>query len=194
MSKIADYFFFRNKHVCPHSLCFTFDNVFRKLLHNPDKILQPYIRQGNNILDVGPGMGYFTIPMAKMAGVAGRVIAADIQEKMLAAIKKRAEKGGVEKRIALHLSTTESLGVSVMVDFILAFWMAHEVPDKSGFFVQLHSLLKNEGKFLLVEPKIHVTRANFAHTLQIAQKAGFTPIESPHISLSMSALLVKTKR
>ncbi len=193
MSKFADYFFFRGKHVCPSSLCFTFDNALRKLIHNPDKILQLYIRQGDNILDVGPGMGYFTIPMAKMAGVTGRVIAADIQEKMLAAIKKRAEKGAVEKRIALHLSKTASLGVSVMVDFILAFWMAHEVPDKSGFFAELHSLLKDGGKLLLVEPKIHVTKAKFASTLQIAQKAGFTPVESPHISLSMSALLVKTK-
>jgi Cyclopropane fatty acid synthase and related methyltransferases len=193
MSKIADYFFFQGKHVCPRSLCFTFDNVFRRLIHNPDKILQPYIRQGDNILDVGPGIGYFTIPMAQMAGEGAQVIAADIQETMLAAIKKRALKRGMEKRITLHLSTPASLGVEGKVDFILAFWMAHEVPDKLRFFGELHSLLKDEGKFLMVEPKIHVSKSQFVQTLQIAQRAGFTPVESPQIALSMSVLLVKTK-
>ena len=71
--------------------------------------------------------------------------------------------------------------------------MAHEVPDKQRFFAELYSLLKDEGKFLMVEPKIHVTKAKFAQTLQIAQRAGFTPVENPHISLSMSVLLVKSK-
>ena len=194
MSKILDLFFVRDKHVCPSSLCFAFDNMFRRLIHNPDKILQPYIKQGDNILDVGPGMGYFTIPMARMAGEGARVIAADIQEKMLAAIKKRALQQGMEKRVTLHLSSPASLGVEGKFDFILAFWMAHEVPDKHRFFVELHSLLKDEGKFMMVEPKIHVTKAKFAETLQIAQRAGFTSVENPHISLSMSVLLVKTKR
>jgi ubiquinone/menaquinone biosynthesis C-methylase UbiE len=194
MSKIVDYFFFRGKHVCPSSLCFTFDNVFRKLIHDPDKILQPYIKEGDKILDVGPGMGYFTIPMAKMAGEGWRVIAADIQEKMLAAIKKRAEKGAVEKRVTLHLSSPASLGVEGKFDFILAFWMAHEVPDKERFFAELHSLLKDEGKFLMVEPKIHVSKAQFVQTLQIAERAGFTTVETPPIALSMSMLLIKIKR
>lgn len=193
MSKITDYFFFRGRHVCPRSLCFTFDNVFRRLIHNPDKILQPYIKEGDNVLDVGPGMGYFTIPMAQMAGEGAQVVAADIQEKMLAAIRKRALQRGMEKRITLHLSSPESLGVEGKVDFILVFWMAHEVPDKQRFFAELYSLLKDEGKFLMVEPMIHVTKTQFAETLQIAQKAGFTPVENPHISLSMSVLLVKTK-
>jgi len=194
MSKILDLFFVRDKHVCPSSLCFAFDNMFRRLIHNPDKILQPYIKQGDNILDVGPGMGYFTIPMARMAGEGARVIAADIQEKMLAAIKKRAQQAGVEKRVIGHLSSPDSLGIKEQVNFVLAFWMVHEVPDRLRFFGELHSLLKDEGKFLMVEPKIHVSKARFAETLQIAQGAGLTPVENPHITLSMSVLLVKTKR
>lgn len=193
MSKIADYFFPRHKHVCPRSLCFTFDNVLRKLIHDPDQIVGAYIKQGDNVLDVGPGMGYFTIPMAKMAGDNGRVIAADIQEAMLSAIKKRAEKSAVEKRVTLHLSSSKLLGVEGKFDFILAFWMVHEVSDKERFFDELHSLLKAEGKFLIVEPKIHVSKTQFDRTLQIAQKAGFTPVENPHIALSMSILLTKAE-
>ena len=63
------------KFVCPWWLCFTFDNPLRKLLHNPEAILNPYIHPGNNVIDVGAGMGYFSIPLAKLVGPAGHVTA-----------------------------------------------------------------------------------------------------------------------
>jgi ubiquinone/menaquinone biosynthesis C-methylase UbiE len=188
MNKISDLFFFRVKHVCPRWLCFTFDNVFRKLLHDPYKILQPYIKEGDTILDVGPGIGYFTIPLAEMVGDRGRVIAADIQQKMLSAIKKRAKQRDVEGRIILQLSSSDSLNVKAKVNFILAFWMVHEVPDKSRFLAQLRSLLKDDGRFLLVEPKFHVTKRKFTASVRLALKAGFALDDSPQISLSKSAL------
>lgn len=188
MSKISDLFFFRFKHVCPRWLCFTFDNVFRKLLHDPYKILQPYIKEGDTVLDAGPGIGYFTIPLAEMVGDRGRVIAADIQQKMLSVIKKRAKQQDVEGRIILQLSSSDSLGVDIKVDFILAFWMVHEVPDKPLFLTQLRSLLKDDGRFLLVEPKFHVTKRKFTASVRLALKAGFALDDSPQISLSKSAL------
>ena len=188
MGKVNDLFFFRFKHVCPRWLCFTFDNVFRKLLHDPYKILQPYIKEGDTVLDVGPGIGYFTIPMAKLVGDRGRVIAADIQQEMLTAIKKRAKQRDVEGRIILQLSSSDSLNVKTKVNFILAFWMVHEVPDKPLFLTQLRSLLKDDGRFLLVEPKFHVTKRKFTASVRLALKAGFALDDSPQISLSKSAL------
>lgn len=53
---------------CSPRICFTFDNPLRRLVQNPYKILKPYIKPGWTILDVGPGMGYFTIPLATLAG------------------------------------------------------------------------------------------------------------------------------
>ncbi len=194
MSKISDLFFFRFKHVCPRWLCFTFDNIFRKLLQNQYKILRPYIKEGDTVLDVGPGIGYFTIPLTELVGDSGRVIAVDIQQEMLNAIKKRAERAGVLQRIELQLASADSLDIKMKLDFILAFWMVHEVPDKVRFLTELYSLLKDDGKFLMAEPKIHVIKAKFAQTVHLALKTGFTLGYSPHISLSKSALFIKTAR
>jgi ubiquinone/menaquinone biosynthesis C-methylase UbiE len=191
MSKISDFIFGRSKHVCPWWLCFTFDNIFRKLVHDPSGILQPYIKEGDIILDAGPGMGYFTITLARLTGAKGQVIAADIQKKMLLVLKKRAEQAGVDNRIILHLSSLDSLGVKKKVNFILAFWMVHEVPDKQRFFNELFSILQQNGTFLLAEPLMHVTEANFEETVNLAVKAGFTLRERPRIFTSRSALLVK---
>ena len=87
------------KHVCPWWVGYLLISPIRRWLQDPDKILSPYISEGMTVLDVGPGMGFFTIPAARMVGNSGRVIAVDLQEKMLKSLVKRAEKAGVAGRI-----------------------------------------------------------------------------------------------
>ena len=125
------------KHVCPWWLCFTFDNPIRKIIHDPIKILSPYIHEGDTAIDVGPGMGYFTIPLAQLVGSTGRVTAIDIQPKMLSALVSRAHKKGLSDRIKTHLANPDSIGFYEKADFILAFWMAHEVPDQHRFLSEI---------------------------------------------------------
>ena len=191
MSKIGDLFFYRKHHVCPRWLCFTFDNWIRRRIQNPDQIIKTYVRAGNTVVDIGPGIGFFTIPMARLVGDSGQVIAVDIQEEMLAAISGRALNAGVAHRVTLQLASPVSLNVTVRADFILAFWMAHEVPDQERFFAQLHAVMKEDGKFLLAEPKLHVSKTCFDTELDAAQKAGFRLLDRPDIPLSLAALFVK---
>ena len=191
MSKILDYIFVRDRHVCPWWLCFTFDNIFRKLIHDPSKILKPYVKQKDTILDVGPGMGYFTIPLARMVGEEGHIIAADVQKKMLLALKRRAQHFSLDKRIVMHLCSPDFLGVQEKVNFILAFWMVHEVSDKKRFLNELFSVLKDKGTFLLAEPVLHVAKTDFEETLHLAVQAGFTLNDRPQMIMCRSALFKK---
>jgi ubiquinone/menaquinone biosynthesis C-methylase UbiE len=179
---------FHHEHVCPWWFCFTFDNFLRKLLHNSEEILRPYVAEGNTVLDIGPGMGYFSIPLARMVGEKGKVIAADIQPEMLMALRKRSERAGVEQQVITHLSKADSLGLNIQFDFVLAFWMVHEVPNHLAFFEEIKSLLKLSGKFLLAEPVLHVNQAMFEKTMETAESAGLVLKEKPKISLSRSAL------
>jgi SAM-dependent methyltransferase len=59
------------------------------------------------------------------------------------------------------------------VDFALAFWMAHEVPDKGRFFSEILGCLKPGGTLLLAEPKIHINENIFRGIVEAAGKAGF---------------------
>jgi ubiquinone/menaquinone biosynthesis C-methylase UbiE len=179
---------FQHEHVCPWWFCFTFDNFLRKLIHNSKEILRPYVVEGNAVLDIGPGMGYFSIPLASIVGETGKVIVADIQPEMLKALQKRAKKAGVEKRITTHLCKVDSLGLDRQFDFVLAFWMVHEVPNQLVFFKEIRSLLKPSGKFLLSEPILHVNQAMFEKTVKTAESVGLVLKEKPKISLSRSAL------
>ncbi len=194
MSRLFDILLFRKTHVCPWWLCFTFDNIFRRLVQDPYDILGPYLHDGDTALDVGPGMGYFTIPMAKMVGADGRVIAVDIQKEMLSRLKRRVDREGLGQRITLQLCSPETLGVDRRVDFILTFWMVHEVPNRERFLAELWSLLRETGVFLLAEPAIHVSKAAFEETVRIAGQAGFTLRGRPRIFLSRCALFAKEER
>jgi ubiquinone/menaquinone biosynthesis C-methylase UbiE len=180
--------YYDRRRVCPWWMCFTFDNLLRRLVQNPEKTIEPYIHAGDTVLDVGPGMGYFSIPLAKRVGETGRVFAADVQIEMLNALRKRARKAGVEQRITLHLCKEDSLGLNIKFDFVLAFWMVHEVPEQESFFKEIRILLKPDGKFLMSEPKIHVNKVRYKETVEKAIRAGFVLMSYPDISLSRSAL------
>jgi ubiquinone/menaquinone biosynthesis C-methylase UbiE len=191
MSKMGDLLFVRKHRLCPRWLCFTFDNRIRRFLQDPDRIMSSFIRPGYTVVDVGPGIGFFTIPIARLVGDGGQVIAVDIQEKMLNAILARAHKVGVSDRIRTVLAGEDDLNVTVPANFILAFWMAHEVPDQERFFTQLHTILKESGRFLLAEPKLHVARTQFEKSVSLVQKSGFKLLDRPAISLSHAALFIK---
>jgi ubiquinone/menaquinone biosynthesis C-methylase UbiE len=179
----------RDRHVCPWWCCFTFDNPLRKLFHDPIRILGPYIREGFTAVDIGPGMGYFTIPMCKLAGPAGKVIAIDIQKKMLSGLRKRAARAGISEQLQTILSTPEGFTLDAKADFVLAFWMVHEVPDQSKFLQDIHGLLKPKGQCLVVEPKLHVTERAFNRTIEAASEAGMRKKEFPKVALSRAVLL-----
>jgi ubiquinone/menaquinone biosynthesis C-methylase UbiE len=178
--------------VCPWWLCYSFDNPLRRLFHDPEPLLVPYVKPGMTAVDVGCGMGYFTIPLARIAGPRGKVIAVDLQQRMLDALVRRAKKAGVADRVIPHRCQKESLGVEGPADFALVFWMAHEVPDKPRFFREIFAFLTQGGRLLLVEPKYHVTLGSFERTLAVCREVGFSPVGEPAVALSRAVLLEKS--
>jgi len=176
-------------HVCPWWLAYTFDNPLRKIFHKPQKMLGPYIKAGMKVMDIGCGMGFFSIGMAKLVGDKGKVFSVDLQPKMLEVTEKRAKRAGVAEQIFLHCCDPGKLGINEKVDFILTFWMVHEVKDHMGFFSQLQSNLNGGGKILTAEPKMHVSAEDFEITLAIAQSVGLQLCGQPPIRFSRTALL-----
>jgi ubiquinone/menaquinone biosynthesis C-methylase UbiE len=176
-------------HICSWKIAFALDNPIRRLIHNPQKILGGYIKPGQTVLDLGCGPGTFSIAMAKMVGESGKVIAVDIQEEMLQIVRTKAAQQGLESRIVTHKSGLDRIGLSEKVDFALAFYMVHEVPNAEAFLKEISSMLKPKGKLLVVEPKFHVSATAFERTIDIARQAGLSPISEPKVRFSRSKLL-----
>ena len=181
----------RNNRVCPVGRAGSLDNRIRRWLQNPQKILKPYIKEGMTVLDVGCGPGFFSIDMALMVGKSGRVIASDLQEGMLQKVKDKIIGTELEKRITLHKCEENKIGVSEHVDFILLFYMVHEIPNKEEFFNEIGAILSPNGQVLIVEPPFHVSKSAFEETVRKARNTGFVDTEGPNVFLSKTRILKK---
>jgi ubiquinone/menaquinone biosynthesis C-methylase UbiE len=175
-------------HVCPWWFAYSFDNALRRLVHDPQKIFSSLVREGMTVLDAGCGMGYFSIGLAAMVGESGRVIAVDLQEKMLSVLRRRAGRAGMGERILTHPCRADDLGLREPVDFALAFWMVHETPDAESFFRQVVSVMKKEARLLIAEPAFHVSKGEFSHIVESALSAGLGRREAPTVKFSRAAL------
>ena len=181
------------EHVCPWWIGYFLVSPIRHWMQNPEKLLAPYIHPGMTVLEPGPGMGFFTLPLAKLIG-SGRVVAVDVQSKMLDALRRRATKAGLIQRIDTRLAKSESLGIDDLtgsVDFVLAVAVVHELPSAETFFQEAAAALKPRGKLLLAEPKGHVDQARFTDELNSAWHAGLSVQDLPLMKRYLAALLTK---
>jgi len=192
MLKIFEKLLSRDEKVCPWWMAWTFDNPLRRWLHDPDRILGAYIQEGMTVADIGCGMGYFSVALARMVGADGKVISVDVQQMMLDLLTKRAYRAGVGDRIRTVLAAPDDIQVDGSVDFALAFWMIHEVKDIPRFFGQVAAVLRPGGRMLYAEPRMHVTQRRFDEIVNHAQQAGFTAADGPNVGMSRAAVLTRT--
>jgi len=183
----------KNSHVCPVEIAGGLDNSFRKLLQNPYKIMEPYIIEGMTVLDLGCGPGFFSLEIAKLLKDSGKVIAADLQEGMLEKVRNKIKGTNLEQRVELHKCEKTQIGITEKVDFVLAFYMIHEVPSQDKLLEELKSILKPNGKIYIIEPKFHVSKKSFEVLIDKIKSMGFEIMESPRVFFSRTVLLTIKK-
>ena len=181
------------KRVCPVERAGCLDNRIRKWLHDPRKILGPYLKEGMVVLDVGCGPGFFSVDIARMVGPSGRVIACDLQEGMLQKLGDKIRGTDLEGRITLHRCAENRIGWAGTVDFVLAFYLVHEIPDQKAFFSEIHSILGPGGRVFIAEPPFHVSKRAFDEMIGKAREACFVPAESPKVRFSRIVVLNKDR-
>ena len=182
--------------VCPWWLGYFLASPLRRWIEirDPEAFLSPYVKPEMTVFEPGPGMGFFTLPMAKLVGPSGHIVAADVQAPMLNVLRRRAEKADISSRIETRLVGSESLGAADLegkVDFALAWAVVHEFPSADNFFGELAAMLKPGGSVLFGEPSGHVNVEHFARELDSARMAGLTEARRLEVRRSTAALLRK---
>ncbi len=180
------------KMICPWWLGYFLVIPLRRLRQDPAMILRPFVLEGMVVLEAGCGMGFFTLDLARLVGLSGKVIAVDIQEKMLAGLRRRAAKASLASRIETRLTTAGTFMIDDLVgrvDFVLAFAVVHELSDQNLFFREMHRALREGGKVLVAEPKGHVGAAAFRESMDAAGRVGFRLADGPAINGCRSMVL-----
>jgi ubiquinone/menaquinone biosynthesis C-methylase UbiE len=141
-------------------------------------------------------MGFFTLELARLVGSSGRVIAIDVQSKMLAGLTRRAARARINDRIDARLASKQSMNISDFVnrvDFTLAFAVVHEMPSSEVFFQEAAVAARPSSRVLFVEPGGHVSDETFTAELSSAEKAGFAVVDRPKVGHSHAVLLEKSR-
>ncbi len=170
-------------HTCPWWLGYLLASPVRRLFDNPRARLAPYVREGMRVLEPGPGMGFFTLELARLVGPRGRVVAVDLQPKMIAGLRRRAGRAGLADRIDARVCAPGGdLGIGDLagtIDLAVLIYMLHEVGDQDGFLRALAAALRPGGDVLLIEPRGHVSGETFQASLDRAAAAGLAVAERP---------------
>ncbi len=179
---------------CPWWIGYFLASPIRRFHHNPNEILRPFVTEGMTVYEPGPGMGFFTLELARLVGRQGRVFAVDVQPRMLQVLGRKAKRAGLAERIELRTVEPGDLGLRDLaerVDFVLAFAMVHELPDAARFFSGSFAALKTGGRMLFSEPAGHVGQEEFEKSVELAWNAGFHVDDRPSIPSNLSAVLRK---
>lgn len=116
----------------------------------PEKIMDELTLSNDDIVaDLGAGNGFFTLPIARKTSQT--VYAVDIEPKMLALLKKRAEEDGIEN-IKYVTSNLEEINLpSNSINKVLVSFVIHEVPHMDKALNEIKRILKPGGKALIIE-------------------------------------------
>ncbi|MTI69624.1 MAG: class I SAM-dependent methyltransferase [Firmicutes bacterium] len=136
------------------------DDILREREMPPKETLKKlYLKKGEDVLDIGCGIGYFTMAASEIIGDNGKVYATDVSRDMLKELeirlhKKRKDNVKVIKGFEYDTDIEETL-----VDFILISNVLHEVEDKKEFLNNYLKKLKNGGKLAIIEWKKTITKS-----------------------------------
>lgn len=174
------------------------DSESRRKALPPDKtLLSVGVKEGDIVADIGCGIGYFTIPAAKIVSHSGKVFAMDISPEMLKEVQIKIDENNIEN-IETVITEENSLKLEdgkVTIAFIS--FVLHEADDKEKFLKEVRRIISSKGRIVIIEwkkiesefgpPISH--RLDEAAAVELLSSTDFTNISSIEMDENFYALL-----
>ena len=140
----------KNPSACPYSQRFWVQAphpfITRERLR---EILEPH--PGERLLEVGPGTGYYTLPVARWLEPGGRLDMLDLQQEMLDHTLARAREEGIENLAATQADAQEMPYEDESFDGAFLVTTLGEVPDQEAALRELRRVIKRAGRVIVGE-------------------------------------------
>jgi SAM-dependent methyltransferase len=138
-------------HVMGHLGAGWLERPIREREERTDLLLQNLsLKPTDNVVDLGAGTGYFSFPIARLL-TDGKVLAVDIEHKMLRLIEKRKSVEGVENIDTVLASERTPNIPTASVDVVLLVDAYHEFSFPRDVMTGVVKGLKSSGRVVLVE-------------------------------------------
>jgi ubiquinone/menaquinone biosynthesis C-methylase UbiE len=117
-----------------------------RVLRDPYEVLKSAgLVSGQDVLEVGCGPGFFTVPAARIVGKRGTVHALDVNPLALEKVRQKVEQEGVTNVCTILADAGQTGLPSESFDFIFAFGLGHVVGGADRMIAELHRLLRPGG-------------------------------------------------
>ena len=161
---------------CPASLARIVDNPFRRRYMRP-VLGWTGIQSGEQVLELGPGPGAFTIAAARQTGPDGRLIALDIQPQMIAQVQQRVLESGLSN-VETHVAGAYDLPIpDNSIDRAFLISVLPEIPDQTMALAELRRVLRPDGILSITAEFADPDYLFARETLRLLEQNGFTLIE-----------------
>jgi ubiquinone/menaquinone biosynthesis C-methylase UbiE len=135
-----------NKAPMPEFFAGFIDNPWRRTIQPPDKTaIRHGIQPGMTVLEIGPGTGTYTIAAARCVGEKGKVVAIDIEPKMVDRVRKKMEKEGVTNIQAQVANACDIPFKNGTFDAIYMITVVGEIPSPEAALREFHRVLSPTG-------------------------------------------------
>ena len=135
----------------PPPLTFLFENPIVGAVVGPELLIERLnVAPGMRVLDAGCGPGRLTIPLARVVGPAGEVVALDGQSAMLTKLQERLEAEGITNVRPLQAGLGEG-ALEGPFDRILLAMVLGEVRDRESAVRELYAALRPGGNLSVTE-------------------------------------------
>ncbi len=159
---------------CPSWLVPLLENPYFETVAGAKTVLErASVRPGITVLDAGCGPGRLTLPAAERVGPAGRVVALDIQPRMIERLRRRAQAQGIANVETVLAGLGAGRLPAETFDVALLVTVLGEIPDKAGALREIHDALRPGGVLSVTEvlPDPHYQTVSRVRAL--ANGAGF---------------------
>jgi ubiquinone/menaquinone biosynthesis C-methylase UbiE len=124
----------------------------REKEENSSVLMQQFqLQEGDRACDLGCGNGYYTLPMARMVGETGQVLAVDIQPQMLNLLEARLSAAGLENVVPILGTIDDPKLPPASCDLVVLIDVYHELSHPVAVLSHIRKALKPDGELMLVE-------------------------------------------
>ncbi len=108
-------------------------------------------KPGERILEVGPGTGYYALPMAGWLAPGGTLELLDLQREMLDHTLRRAGEQGIDGIVATQADATRMPYEDASLDGAYLVLVLGEIPDQEAALRELHRVVRPGGRVVVGE-------------------------------------------
>ena len=124
----------------------------REWEETPDQMLNALdLKPGETVADVGAGVGYLTLRMAKRVGPTGKVYGVDVQKEMLVRLRKNAAAAKLANVEPVLGTENDPKLPAGQVDMIILVDVYHELSQPQAMLQNMKKALSPKGRLVLVE-------------------------------------------